>query len=67
MDSLLIYPENEEDLKLLKELLSKMKIKTKVLTEEEKEDMGLAYLMSQADRSETVSKDAIFKKLSDED
>ncbi len=63
MESLIITPADKEELALIKAVLKKMNLKTKVLTEAEKEDMGLALLMSQADRSKTISKEEVMKKL----
>ena len=34
-----------------------------VLSDEEKEDMGLGFLMSQADRNKTISREEVMKKL----
>ena len=42
---------------------SKEKEQLDSLTQEQKEDMGLLLLMQQADRTDTVSEEAIFKLL----
>lgn len=63
MDSLLITPKNVKEFQLMSDLLSKMKIKTKILTLEEKEDFALAELMKETDRTNKVSRDTIMKKL----
>lgn len=59
MESLIVTPADEEELALVKAVLKKMNLKTRVITDEEKEDMGLAYLMSQADRSRTISRQEV--------
>ncbi len=64
MNSIIITPRNKSEEKLLADLFRKMGIGTKVLSAEEKEDMGLARLMAQADRKQKVSRDTIVKKLS---
>lgn len=64
MASLLIAPKNQAELKLIQSLLDRMHISSKVLSENEKEDFALGYLMSQADRSKKVSRESIMKKLS---
>jgi len=64
MDSLLITPKNSGDLKLILDLLQRLKMKVQILTEEQKEDLGLALLMQEADREEKVSRDEIIEKLS---
>lgn len=60
MDSLLITPSSTADLKLLTALLQKMNIAAKVLSDEEKENLGLAMLMRQAAR------EAVMRKLGQE-
>lgn len=62
MNSILISPKSENEFNLLISLLSKMKIAKKVVSEEEKEDLGLAMLMKKADRTKKVSKEEILKK-----
>ncbi|WP_370087865.1 hypothetical protein [Ekhidna sp.] len=63
MDSIVINPKNREELKLIKTLLAKMKVKSKILTEEEMEDLGLSILMRDIDRTDTVSEKDILSKL----
>jgi hypothetical protein len=63
MNTLLISPKNDKELQLLSDLFSKMKIKTKILSFEEKEDLYLGQLMLEADRNEKVSKETIMKTL----
>jgi hypothetical protein len=60
---LLIEPKDAREFQLLTDLLSKMKVKTKVLSLEEKEDIGLAELMKETDRSIKVSRENIMNKL----
>ena len=64
MNSIIITPRNKSEEKLLADLFKKMGIGARVLSAEEKEDMGLARLMAQADRRQKVSRDTIIKKLS---
>lgn len=63
MDALIIKSKNRSDLKLLKELVKKMGLESKTLSQEDIEDLGLAMLMRQADRSKTVSRESVMKKL----
>jgi len=63
MDSLLVLPKNNDELTLITSLLERMKIKTKVLTDEQKEDLGLIHLMKQADRTDKVSRSEVMAKL----
>ncbi len=63
MQSLVITPKTKAQFKLLADLLAEMNIKATVLSDEEKEDLGLLKLMEEADRTKTVSKETIMKKL----
>ncbi|HET9135596.1 MAG TPA: hypothetical protein VFO76_03080 [Candidatus Kapabacteria bacterium] len=63
MASLFVAPKDASELKLIQSMLRKMRVSSKVLTETEKEDLALGYLMSQADRSKKVSRETIMKKL----
>jgi len=63
MFSLIISPKNAKELQFVRELLGKMKIRTKLLTTEEKEDLGLSAVMSKVDRNKKVSRGAIIKKV----
>lgn len=63
MASLLVATKDITELKLIQSMLKKMRVSSKVLSESEKEDFALGYLMSQADRSKKISKETILKKL----
>lgn len=63
MDSIVINPKNKEELKLIEALLIKMGVKSKVLKEEEMEDLGLSILMKDVDRSDLVTEKEILSKL----
>ena len=63
MPSLLISPSSPAELKLLTALLKKMNIATKVLSDEEKEDLGLGMLMRQAAEAPKVSRAVVMRKL----
>lgn len=64
MESVIITPKNKKELKFVSDLLSKLGIDSKKISLEEKEDLGLAMLMREADRSKKVSESTILKKLS---
>jgi hypothetical protein len=66
MDALIIKSDNRSDLELLKKLVNKMGLQSKSLSEEDIEDIGLAIMMKKADRSKTISREKVFKKLDDE-
>ena len=63
MSSLIISPKNAKELQFVRDLLDKLNIRNKILSQEEKEDLGMSALMSKTDRSKKVSRDAIMKKL----
>ena len=62
--TLLVKPRTKDDLKLISELLKKLKIESSLIDEDELEDAGLTLLMKEADRTKKVSRDLIMKKLS---
>ncbi len=63
MTSLVISPTSPAELKLITTLLKKMNIPVKALSDEEKEDLGLATLMRQAAGAPKVSREAVMRKL----
>lgn len=63
MSSILIHPKDEKEAQFIQELLSKLKVRSQTLTEEDKEDLGLAYMIKEANLDEQVSQEAIAKKL----
>jgi hypothetical protein len=63
MESVLITPRNKKEFQFISDLLNKLGIASKKLSLEEKEDLGLALLMSEADRSKKVSEKLIIRKL----
>ena len=63
MEALLVQVKDKAELKLISDLLKKMQIEIKLLTEEQREDLGLIKLMKQADRSQKVSREKVMAKL----
>lgn len=63
MESIVISPKTKDEVKLITDLLAKMNISSKVITEEEQEDMGLLAMMKEVDRNEKVSYEEVMKKL----
>lgn len=64
MESIIISPKDQAELELLMQLLNRMNVANKVLSVEDHEDLGLAVLMQEADRTKKVSKETILKTLS---
>lgn len=63
MNSFVVNPKNIKELQFLSELFEKMKIDAKVISDEEKEDAGLAILMRNVDRTDIVAEEEIQYKL----
>ena len=63
MKSIVITPKNARELKFVSELLEKLGITSRVLGEEEKEDLGMSILMDEVDRNVKVTREEIMKKL----
>ena len=63
MESIVISPKTKDEAKLITALLERMRISSKIITDEEKEDLGLLMMMKEVDRSEKVSYEEVMKKL----
>lgn len=63
MDTILIQPKDRTEFELLVDLLSKMKVASKILSEEDLEDLGMGLLLKEADRSDVVSRESVMAKL----
>jgi hypothetical protein len=64
MNTIIINPKDKKEFEFVSELLKKLGVDAKVLSAEQKEDLGLSVLMKDADRSEFASEDEIMSKLS---
>jgi len=63
MSTIVVNPKNKEEFQFLSELLLKLNIRVKVISDEEIEDLGLSFLMKDVDRSDFVSEDEVMMKL----
>lgn len=63
METFLVQPENEEQVKLVQEFLEQHKLKTRVLSDDDKEDIVLGRLMEETDYNEIIDTDAFLNKL----
>lgn len=63
MDTIVIQPENDFELSLLKEFLEKSHIKNRVISEEDKEDFVLELLMQETDYTDTIDSTDFIKSL----
>ena len=63
MESIVITPKTKDEAKIITDLLNKMNISSSVITDEEKEDLGLLMMMKEVDRGDKVTRDEVMKKL----
>ncbi|MEO9802247.1 MAG: hypothetical protein ABJF04_03315 [Reichenbachiella sp.] len=63
MSSIVINPKNEKEQQFISDLLEKLGVDAKVLTDEQQEDLGLGLLMREADRSAVAEPDEVYRKL----
>lgn len=63
MSSIVINPKDPNEFKFLKSLLEKLGVESKVLSDEDIEDLGMSLLMKDTDRSDRVSESEVINKL----
>ncbi len=63
METLLVTPNNETDLKLIKIFLKGLNISLKTLSDDEKEDFVMGETMNNIDRTEKVSHEDVMSFL----
>lgn len=63
MDTILVSSDNKRDTNILLKLIKKMGLKSKLITEDEKEDYSLLKAMLEADRNEFEYESVINNKL----
>ena len=63
METLLVTPNNETDLKLIKIFLKGLNISPKTLSDDEKEDFVMGETMNNIDRTEKVSSEDVMSFL----
>ena len=63
METIVIRPRNKEESQLIRDICQKMGLDTQSLSEEEVEELGLAMMLNEADRSETVERQEVMEKL----
>ena len=63
METLIVTVKDKHEMQLVSDMLKKMRIEAKKLSDEDREDIGLSKLMKQANRSEKVSRDQVMKSL----
>ncbi len=63
MSTLFVTSKNKTDIKLANSVLKRMGFAVKLLSEDNKEDLGMLYYMNKADRNKKVSRETVMKKL----
>jgi hypothetical protein len=63
MKSIVITPKDQSELKFISELLKKLGVSTRIMSDELKEDIGLSILMNEVDKNDFVSEEEIMDKL----
>jgi hypothetical protein len=63
MTSIVITPKDRSELNRISNYLKRRKIVASIISDDSKEDLGLKILMKEAERTKTVSKRTIMKKL----
>ncbi|MFN0140662.1 MAG: hypothetical protein ACKVQW_11330 [Pyrinomonadaceae bacterium] len=63
MKAIVVTPKSQTEFKFIADLLKKLGVGASTLTKEDVEDIGMAKLLHQADKSK-VSRSVIMKKLS---
>ena len=63
METIVVQAANAAELKMIEEFLKKNKLKSRVLTVDDKEDIVLGKLMEEVDYNETIPTASFIKKL----
>ncbi len=63
MAAIVVEAKDKSELKLVMDVLKKMRVRSKLLSDSEKEDFALGYLIEQANRTKKVSRERIMKQL----
>jgi hypothetical protein len=63
METIVVQAANAAELKMIEDFLKKNKLKSRVLTDDDKEDIVLGKLMEETDYNETIPTDTFIKKL----
>jgi len=63
METLIVTLKDKHEMQLVSDMLKKMRINAKQLSDDDREDIGLSKLMRQANRTDKVSRDQVMKSL----
>ncbi len=63
METIVVQAANAGELKLIEEFLKKNKLESRILTDDDKEDIVLGKMMEEVDYNETIPTGSFIKKL----
>ena len=63
METIIIQPKSKKELEFVAEMLKRLNIKIKILSQEEKEDYGLNIAIDEGLQTKSVSKDSVLNHL----
>ena len=63
METIIVQPSNDQELQLLQEFLQKSRIKSRILNEEDKENLVLGLMMQETDYNDTIDTNEFIKQL----
>lgn len=63
METILIQPDNQAELQLIKAFLEQHKLRSRILTEEDKEDFVLGRMMEEGNHNDTLDTEEFLRKL----
>lgn len=63
METIVVQAANAAELKMIEDFLKKNNLKSRVLTDDDKEDIVLGKLMEETNYNETIPTDTFIKKL----
>jgi hypothetical protein len=63
METILIQANNEKELRLIEDFLKQHKLKSRILTNDDKEEIVLGKLMEEVDYNDNMNTDAFLKQL----
>jgi hypothetical protein len=66
METIIVSLKDKAELKFVSEMLKKMNIATKVLSDDEMEDLGMIKLLKRVNRKDKVSREKVMAKLKQE-
>ncbi len=63
MSSIVVNPKDQQEFQFVSDLLNKLGVEAKVLSDEDMEDIGLSIMMKDVDRSEIATEEEVMAKL----